>query len=109
MLNRRINHFIVRTVLENIFEGIYIVTAFIREISVKLTWLVFLGISLKLGLHFATGDVMTMFFDDHRNIGGGAALFTLVMFNLAQPRITLLFAWVLRSMYQFDDAEIKSS
>ncbi len=108
MMNRRLNHFLVRTVLANIFECIYKATAYIRVISVKLTWLVFLGISLKLALHFAATGDMAMFFEDHRNIGGAAALFTLVMFNLAQPKLTLVFAWVLRTMYQFDDAEIKS-
>ena len=108
-MNRRLNHFLVRTVLANIFEGIYRATAFIRIISVKLTWLVFLGIAMKFGLHYAAGLDWTSFIDDRRNVGGITAFLILLAFNLLQPKLIFFFTWVLRSMYQFDEAERKSS
>ena len=109
MMNRRLNHFLVRSVLANIFEGIYRVTAFIRVISIKLTWLVFLGIAMKFGLHYAAGFDWTSFFDDRRNVGGMTALLILLTFNLAQPKLITFFTWILRSLYQFDGTETESS
>ncbi len=109
MMNRRLNHFLVRTVLANIFEGAYKVTAFIRIISVKLTWLVFLGVAMKFGLHYAAGDDWTSFIDDRRNVGGMSALLILLAFNLLQPKLVIFFAWILRAMYQFDETETESS
>lgn len=109
MMNRRLNHFLVRSVLANIFEGIYRVTAFIRVISIKLTWLVFLGIAMKFGLHYAAGLDWTSFIDDRRNVGGITALLILLAYNFLQPKLVVLFTWILRSMYQFDEAETKSS
>ena len=108
-MNRHLNHFLVRTVLANIFEGIYKVTAFIRIFSVKITWLVFLALAMKFGLHYASGLDLTLFIDDRRNVGGIAALLTLLVFNLAQPKLAVFFAWVLRSIYQFDETETESS
>ena len=109
MMNRRLNHFLVRSVLANIFEGIYRVTAFIRVISIKLTWLVFLGIAMKFGLHYAAGLDWTSFIDDHRNVGGMTALLILLTFNLTQPKLIVFFTWVLRSLYQFDETETEPS
>ncbi len=108
MMNRRLNHFLVRTVLANIFEGIYKVTAFIRIISVKLTWLVFLGVAMKFGLHYAAGYDWTSFIDNRRNVGGMSALLILLAFNLSQPKLIVFFTWALRSMYQFDETETES-
>jgi hypothetical protein len=109
MMNRRLNHFLVRTVLANLFEGIYRVTAFIRIFSVKIAWLVFLGLAMKFALHYASGFDWTSFIDDRRNVGGMTALLILLAFNLAQPKLILFFTWVLRSMYQFDETETESS
>jgi len=109
MMNRRLNHFLVHTILANIFEGIYRATAFIRIISVKLTWLVFLGIAMKFGLHYAAGLDWALFIDERRNVGGMTALLILLAFNLPQPKLIAFFTWVLRSMYQFDEAETESS
>ena len=109
MMNRRLNHFLVRTVLANIFDGIVRITAFIRIVSVKITWLVFLGLAMKLGLHYATGLDWASFIDDRHNIGGMSALLILLAFNLAQPKLVVFFIWVLRSMYQFDETETESS
>jgi len=108
MMNRRLNHFLVRSVLANIFEGIYRVTAFIRVISIKLTWLVFLGIAMKFGLHYAAGLDWTSFIDDRRNVGGMTALLILLAFNFLQPKLITFFTWILRSLYQFDEAETES-
>ena len=108
-MNRRLNHFLVRCVLANIFEGIYRVTAFIRVISIKLAWLVFLGIAMKFGLHYAAGLDWTSFIDDRRNLGGIAALLIMLVFNLVQPKLVVFFAWILRSLYQFDENETESS
>lgn len=109
MMNQRLNHFLVRTVLASIFEGIYRVTAFIRVISVKLTWLVFLGILMKFGLHYAAGFDWTSFIDDRRNVGGMTAFLILLAFNFLQPKSIIFFTWLLRSMYQFDETETESS
>ena len=109
MMNRRLNHFLVRTVLANIFEGIYKVTAFIRIFSVKITWLVFLALAMKFGLHYAAGLDWTSFIDDRRNLGGIAALLIMLVFNLVQPKLVVFFAWILRSLYQFDENETESS
>ena len=109
MMNRRLNHFLVRTVLANIFDGIVRITAFIRMVSVKITWLVFLGIAMKFGLHYAAGYDWTSFIDDHRNVGGMTALLILLAFNLLQPKLIFFFTWILRSMYQFDETETESS
>ena len=108
MMNRRLNHFLVRSVLANIFEGIYRVTAFIRVISIKLTWLVFLGIAMKFGLHYAAGLDWTSFIDDRRNVGGITALLILLAFNFLQPKLIAFFTWILRSLYQFDETETES-
>ena len=99
----------MRTVLANIFDGIVRITAFIRMISVKITWLVFLGLAMKFGLHYAAGYDWTSFIDDHRNVGGITALLILLAFNLLQPKLVVFFTWVLRSMYQFDETETESS
>ena len=109
MMNRRLNHFLVRSVLAKIFEGIYRVMAFIRVISVKLTWLVFLGLAMKFGLHYAAGLDWTSFIDDRRNVGGMTALLILLAFNLAQPKLIVFFTWILRSLYQFDETETEAS
>ena len=109
MMNRRLNHFLVRTVLANIFDGIVRITAFIRIVSVKITWLVFLGLAMKFGLHCAAGYDWTSFIDDHRNVGGITALLILLAFNLLQPKLIFFFTWILRSMYQFDETETESS
>ena len=109
MMNRRLNHFLVRTVLANIFDGIVRITAFIRMVSVKITWLVFLGLAMKFGLHYAAGYDWTSFIDDHRNVGGMTALLILLAFNLLQPKLIFFFTWILRSMYQFDETETESS
>jgi hypothetical protein len=109
MMNRRLNHFLVRTVLANIFDGIVRITSFIRMVSVKITWLVFLGLAMKLGLHYATGLDWTSFIDDRRNVGGITALLILLAFNLAQPKLIAFFTWILRSLYQFNEAETESS
>lgn len=108
-MNQRLNHFLVRTVLANIFDGIVRITAFIRIVSVKITWLVFLALAMKLGLHYASDLDWALFIDDRRNVGGIAALLTLLVFNLLQPKLVVLFVWVLRLLYQFDEAETKSS
>ena len=109
MMNRRLNRFLVRTVLANIFEGIYRATAFIRMISIKLTWLVFLGLAMKFGLHYAAGLNWASFIDDRRNVGGMTALLILLTFNLLQPKLVVFFTWILRSLYQFDETETESS
>jgi len=109
MMNRRLNHFLVRTVLASLFEGIVRVTAFIRIFSVKITWLVFLGLAMKFGLHYAAGLDWASLIDDRRNMGGMTALLILLAFNVAQPKLVLLFTWILRSMYQFDETETKPS
>jgi hypothetical protein len=109
MMNRRLNHFLVRTVLANIFDGIVRITALIRMVSVKITWLVFLGLAMKFGLHYAAGYDWTSLIDDRRNVGGITALLILLAFNLLQPKLVVFFTWVLRSMYQFDETETESS
>jgi len=81
-MNQRLNHFLVRIVLANIFDGLYRITAFIRIVSVKITWLVFLALAMKLGLHYASDLDGALFINDRRNVGGIAALLTLLVFNL---------------------------
>jgi len=108
MMNQHLNHFLVRTVLANIFEGVYKVTAYIRIFSIKITWLVFLGLTMKFGLHYASGLDWTSFIDDRRNVGGITALLILLAFNLIQPRLAVFFAWALRAMYQFDETKTES-
>ena len=109
MMNRRLNHFLVRTVLANIFDGLYTVTAFIRMVSVKITWLIFLGLAIKFGLHYAAGLDWTSFIDDRRNVGGISALLILLAFNFLQPKLIVFFTWILRSLYQFEETEPESS
>ena len=109
MMNRRLNHFLVRTVLANIFDGLYKVTAYIRIFFVKITWLVFLGLAIKFGLHYAAGLDWASFIDDRRNMGGISALLILLAFNFLQPKLIVFFTWILRSLYQFEKTEPESS
>ena len=109
MMNRRLNHFLVRTVLANIFDGLYKVTAYIRIFTVKITWLVFLGLAMKFGLHYAAGLDWVSFIDDRRNVNGITALLILLAFNFLQPKLIVFFTWILRSLYQFEETEPESS
>ena len=108
-MNRRLNHFLVRVVLANILEGIYKATAYIRIFSIKITWLVFLGLTMTFGLHYAAGLDWALFINDRRNVGGMTTLLILLAFNLAQPKLIIFFTWILRSMYQFEETEPESS
>ena len=109
MMSRHINHFLVRTILANIFEGVYMVTAYIRIVSVKIIWLVFLGLTMTFGLHYAAGLDWASFIDDRRNMGGISTLLILLAFNFLQPKLIVFFTWILRSLYQFEETEPESS
>ena len=97
-MKQRLNHFFVYTILANIFVFITVITAVIHAVSVKVTWLILIGLSIYIYGYYSDGKSIADFLKIDENIATLVVITALIAYNFLQPRLVDLFSWIIRKL-----------
>lgn len=99
-MNSKIKHFIAYTILARFFHLIIFVTSFVRFFTMKIAWLVILVLGFLLIISYNKNNNFTAFFDDSDTFSTLIGLALLVTYNVLQPNLIHLFAWIVHGIGQ---------
>jgi len=108
-MKQRLNHFFVYTILANFFIFITVITAVIHAVSVKVTWLILIGLGIYIYGYYSDGKNIADFMKIDENIATLVVITALIAYNFLQPRLVDLFSWIIRKLAydQTSDASIE--